>query len=55
MYTVNRGLRRIDVHCHPNTAEWFGAIGPYVEGLRKYWNRPWQPLSEAQVLSLIHI
>jgi len=34
MYTVNRGLRRIDVHCHPNTAEWFGAIGPYVEGLR---------------------
>ena len=50
MYTVNRGLRRIDVHCHPNTAEWFGAIGPYVEGLRKYWNRPWQPLPEAQVI-----
>ena len=42
--------RRIDVHCHPNTAEWFVAIAPYVEALRAYWHRPWEPLSEQQVI-----
>src|SRR2546428_3814467 len=42
--------RRIDLHCHPNTAEWFAAIGPYVEALRTYWNRPWEPLPEDQVM-----
>jgi predicted TIM-barrel fold metal-dependent hydrolase len=42
--------RRIDVHCHPNTLEWFTAIGPYVEALRTYWNRPWEPVPEDQVI-----
>jgi len=43
-------MRRIDIHCHPNTAEWFNAINPYVEALRTYWHRPWAPLSEQQVI-----
>src|SRR5713226_6646590 len=43
-------MRRIDVHCHPNTVEWFSAINPYVEALRTYWHRPWAPLSEQQVI-----
>jgi len=43
-------MRRIDVHCHPNTVEWFNAINPYVEALRTYWHRPWAPLSEQQVI-----
>jgi predicted TIM-barrel fold metal-dependent hydrolase len=42
--------RRIDLHCHPNTIEWFDAIRPYVGPLRTYWNRPWEPLSEDQVI-----
>ena len=44
-------MRRIDVHCHPNTVEWFNAIAPYVEALRTYWHRPWAPLSEEDVIS----
>jgi uncharacterized protein len=44
-------MRRIDVHCHPNTVEWFNAIAPYVEALRTYWHRPWAPLSEQNVIA----
>jgi predicted TIM-barrel fold metal-dependent hydrolase len=36
-------VRRIDLHCHPNTKEWYAAAAPYIEGLRRYWNRPWEP------------
>ena len=43
-------VRRIDLHCHPNTQEWFDAITPYVEALRTYWHRPWAPLREQQVM-----
>jgi len=43
-------VRRIDLHCHPNTQEWFDAITPYVEALRTYWHRPWVPLREQQVI-----
>ncbi len=43
-------MRRIDLHCHPNTQEWFDAITPYVEALRTYWHRPWAPLREQQVI-----
>src|SRR5437870_3124823 len=42
-------MRRIDIHCHPNTAEWFNAINPYAEALRTYWHRPWPPVSEQKV------
>jgi uncharacterized protein len=42
--------RVVDLHCHPGTAEWFGAIGPYAEALRTYWKRPWKPLPEDQVI-----
>lgn len=44
-------MRRIDLHCHPATAEWFAAIEPYAEALRSYWNRPWQPLTEEEVVA----
>lgn len=44
-------MRRIDLHCHPATAEWFAAIEPYAEALRTYWNRPWEPLTEEQVVA----
>jgi predicted TIM-barrel fold metal-dependent hydrolase len=42
-------VRRIDLHCHPNTKEWYAAAAPYIEGLRRYWNRPWEPKAEDDV------
>ncbi|MEX2194919.1 MAG: amidohydrolase family protein [Thermoleophilaceae bacterium] len=41
-------MRRIDVHCHPNTEPWYRATQPYIEALREYWRRPWQPQSEEE-------
>jgi uncharacterized protein len=43
-------MRRIDLHCHPSTGEWFAAIAPYAEALRGYWRRPWQPRPEEEVI-----
>lgn len=44
-------MRVIDLHCHPNTKEWFQAIQPYAEALRLYWHRPWQPKTEEDVIA----
>ena len=43
-------MRRIDLHCYPNTQPWITAQGPYVEALAKYWNRPWTAKSEDEVM-----
>ena len=32
-------MRKIDLHCYPNTEPWIHCQGPYVEALAKYWNR----------------
>lgn len=44
-------MRRIDLHCHPATQEWFDAIKTFADALRTYWDRPWEPLSEEQVVA----
>jgi len=43
-------MRIIDVHCYPNTKGWIACQQPYVDALAKYWNRPWLPKSEEQVV-----
>jgi predicted TIM-barrel fold metal-dependent hydrolase len=43
-------MRRIDLHCYPNTQPWITAQGPYVEALAKYWNRPWTAKNEDEVI-----
>jgi predicted TIM-barrel fold metal-dependent hydrolase len=42
-------MRHIDLHCHPNTEPWYTANGPYIEALREYWGRPWEPKEPAEV------
>jgi predicted TIM-barrel fold metal-dependent hydrolase len=44
-------VRRIDLHCYPNTQPWITAQGPFVEALAKYWKRPWTAKSEADVVA----
>jgi predicted TIM-barrel fold metal-dependent hydrolase len=43
-------MRIIDLHCYPNTKEWITCQGPYVDALATYWNRPWTPKSEDEVI-----
>jgi hypothetical protein len=43
-------MRKIDLHCYPNTQPWITAQGPYVEALAKYWNRPWTAKTEEEVI-----
>ena len=43
-------MRIIDVHCYPNTREWIACQQPYVDALATYWNRPWVPKSEEEVV-----
>jgi len=43
-------MRIIDLHCYPNTKEWSACQQPYVDALAKYWNRPWKPKSEEEVV-----
>lgn len=43
-------MRIIDVHCYSNTREWIACQQPYVDALAKYWNRPWTPKSEGEVV-----
>ncbi len=52
--TAVASRRVIDLHCHPNTEQWFAAIAPYAEALRTYWKRPWEPLSEDRVIEELH-
>jgi uncharacterized protein len=46
-------MRRIDLHCHPNTKPWYDATRPYVAALRAYWKRPWEPMTEEAVATEI--
>ncbi|HWE73231.1 MAG TPA: amidohydrolase family protein [Stellaceae bacterium] len=43
-------MRKIDLHCYPNTEPWIKCQGPYVEALAKYWNRSWTWKQEDEVL-----
>jgi predicted TIM-barrel fold metal-dependent hydrolase len=43
-------MRKIDLHCHPNTKAWFQAIQPYAQALRAYFHRPWEPKTEDEVI-----
>jgi predicted TIM-barrel fold metal-dependent hydrolase len=42
-------VRCIDLHCHPNTEPWYKANAPYIDALRSYWGRPWQPKDPGEV------
>jgi len=44
-------VRKIDLHCYPNTEPWIKAQGPYVEALAKYWNRDWTWKQENDVIA----
>lgn len=44
-------MRKIDLHCYPNTDKWIACQGPYVEALEKYWNRSWKAKSEEAVIA----
>ena len=43
-------MRIIDLHAYPNTREWIACQQPYVDALAKYWNRPWKPKTEDEVV-----
>ena len=43
-------MRIIDLHCYPNTQEWISCQQPYVDALAEYWNRPWTPKTEQEVV-----
>ena len=43
-------MRKIDLHCYPNTEPWIKCQGQYVEALAKYWNRPWTWKQEDEVV-----
>jgi len=43
-------MRRIDLHCYPNTQEWIVCQQPYVDALAKYWDRSWTAKTEEQVV-----
>jgi predicted TIM-barrel fold metal-dependent hydrolase len=43
-------MRIIDLHCYPNTKEYIACQQPYVAALAKYWNRPWIPKNEDEVI-----
>ncbi len=42
-------MRRIDLHCYPNTQAWIDCQGPYVEALAAYWKRSWTAKEEDEV------
>lgn len=43
-------MRKIDLHCYPNTEPWIRAQGPYAEALGRYWRRDWRAKSEEAVV-----
>lgn len=43
-------MRIIDLHCYPNTEPWTACQQPYVDALAEYWNRPWLPKTEDEVV-----
>ena len=44
-------MRKIDLHCYPNTEPWIKSQGPFVEALAKYWNRAWTWKQEDEVIA----
>jgi predicted TIM-barrel fold metal-dependent hydrolase len=44
-------MRRIDLHCYPGTAEWIASQEPFPAALARYWNKPWEPRGEAEVVA----
>jgi predicted TIM-barrel fold metal-dependent hydrolase len=49
-HRLRNSMRRVDLHCYPNTQEWIACQQPYVDALAKYWNRPWTAKTEDQVV-----
>jgi predicted TIM-barrel fold metal-dependent hydrolase len=47
---AENSMRIVDVHCYSNTKEWIACQQPYVDALAAYWNRPWIPKTENQVV-----
>jgi predicted TIM-barrel fold metal-dependent hydrolase len=43
-------MRRIDLHCYPNTQKWIDCQGPYVKPLAEYWKRDWSAKEEEDVV-----
>jgi predicted TIM-barrel fold metal-dependent hydrolase len=43
-------MRRIDLHCYPNTQKWIDCQGPYVQPLADYWKRDWSAKKEEDVI-----
>jgi predicted TIM-barrel fold metal-dependent hydrolase len=43
-------MRRIDLHCYPNTEVWIKSQGPFVDALAKYWKRSWTGKTEEEVI-----
>lgn len=44
-------MRKIDLHCYPNTDRWIECQGPYVAALEKYWKRKWAAKTEDEVIA----
>jgi predicted TIM-barrel fold metal-dependent hydrolase len=44
-------MRKIDLHCYPNTEPWIKSQGPFVEALAKYWKRDWTWKQEDEVIA----
>lgn len=44
-------MRKIDLHCYPNTQAWIDCQGPYVDALAKYWKRSWSAKEEYEVIA----
>ncbi|MFG2894425.1 amidohydrolase family protein [Streptomyces sp. NPDC048248] len=44
-------MRRIDLHCYPGTAEWIASQEPFPAALAEYWNKPWEPRTEEEVVA----
>ncbi|WP_407547438.1 amidohydrolase family protein [Streptomyces sp. Pv4-95] len=44
-------MRRIDLHCYPGTAEWIASQEPFPAALAEYWNKPWEPRAEEEVVA----
>ena len=43
-------MRRIDLHCYPNTEPLIASYGPYVDALKEYWGRAWIAKEEDEVV-----
>lgn len=43
-------MRKIDLHCYPNTQKWIDCQGPYVDALAQYWKREWAAKTEEDVV-----